>query len=1018
MKKQINLFAIALFLATTIFTSASAQVKISKIVSRAELSLEKDFLNPPVSARPYVWWHWLGSNFSKEGITKDLEAMKAEGVGGATIFNISSSVVESHSPTLNNPWPDQTYRSPKYWEALRHAASEAKRLGLELGLHNTVGYSTTGGPWIDEKRSMQHVVWSETAIEGGVKTSVKLALPTVEADEGWGKTGRTVSWFKDVAVLAVPTDTTPIKLTDILDITGNMDANGNLNWDAPTGKWLVYRLAHASTGRPPHPVPDDVLGKVLEADKMSLEQTKYHWNQVIEPLKKNLGSLVGNGLKHFLIDSYEAGYQNWSPTFREDFKKMKGYDPLPWLMTFNSTLQNGKKVATPKDTIFPLPRIVESQELSTRFDADYREVISQLFYQNGWKPAVDMIHAVGMTLQHEAYGGPFSTVQGSALADLPMCEFWSGKKTSVNPSVAGASRAAGKTIIGAEALTGYAGNSKWTEVPSFLKHTLDGGYAGGVNRMILHHWVHQPFDDKYQPGLGMGWWGTHFSRYQTWFEPGKAFFLYMGRVQAMLQKGETTIYTLSVGGNSSSTDIISNDVLLNDVRVENGEVVLPSGRKYFVLQVPHAGKLLPEVVAKIEKLLQQGATVVASIPTSSTSLTNYPACDQKVKEIALRIWGDKNESIRKIGKGTLYTDDSAKGLQTALDALGCVELAKLSNPNPDIQLIQRTNGKASWFFVANVGEENKSFSVSYGVSNQLPELWDAETGSIIVAPKWRKAGNRIEVDLNLPKHKSLFVVFRKAIPAGTDQLVGVDASAGYHLSASQNGVARLESTIAMSGTLRFASGKTQPFELKSADTIKVNGAWDVKFKTPVTKEFTVQLPKLESLALNANKDIKYFSGTATYKINVDVAAEAFKNGQRLELNLGEVYDMATVTINGKSQGVWWNPPFVGDITDALKPGSNIIEIAVTNSWHNLLVGDEQFPADFEWGVDRSPKGRMMKGYPDWFHKNQLRPEQNRKGFVIWYYHLQDTPLKPAGLVGPVNVIIKSTVTANPLNVLN
>ena len=115
-----------------------------------------------MTARPYVWWHWLGSNFSKDGITKDLEAMKASVVGGATIFNITSSVMLSHAPTLNNPWPDQTYRSPKYWEALRHAAAEAKRLGLEIGLHNTVGYSTTGGPWIDEERSMQRIVWSES----------------------------------------------------------------------------------------------------------------------------------------------------------------------------------------------------------------------------------------------------------------------------------------------------------------------------------------------------------------------------------------------------------------------------------------------------------------------------------------------------------------------------------------------------------------------------------------------------------------------------------------------------------------------------------------------------------------------------------------------------------------------------------------------------------------------------------------------------------------------------------------
>jgi len=273
---------------------------------------------------------------------------------------------------------------------------------------------------------------------------------------------------------------------------------------------------------------------------------------------------MGKGLKHFLIDSYEAGNQNWTENFRADFMKIKGYDPLPWLMTFSATVQNGKKASNPKDTLYPKQRIIENQELSARFDWDYKDVISQLFYQNGWKPAADMIHKEGMQVQHEAYGGPFSTVEGSALADIPMREFWSGRRTGPSPVVTGAARAAGKNIIGAEALTGSPKDSKWLEVPSFLKPTLDGGYATGINRMILHHWVHQPFDDKYQPGLGMGWWGTHFSRYQTWFEPGKDFFLYMTRVQSMLQKGETTVYALSVGGESNLTDIVSIDVFCMD----------------------------------------------------------------------------------------------------------------------------------------------------------------------------------------------------------------------------------------------------------------------------------------------------------------------------------------------------------------------------------------------------------------------------------------------------------------------
>jgi hypothetical protein len=185
--------------------------------------LENLFLNPPTSGKPYVWWHWMGSNFSKSGITKDLEAMKATGIGGATIFNLSSAVQESHAPTLNNPWPEQTYRSPAYWEAMRFAAAEAERLGLEIGLHNTVGYATTGGPWIDEERCMQHLVWSDTLVNGGSTLTIKLKNPEFSQEWDWGQTGRAISFYKDIVVLAVPADKKEITIDEVIQISSSYD---------------------------------------------------------------------------------------------------------------------------------------------------------------------------------------------------------------------------------------------------------------------------------------------------------------------------------------------------------------------------------------------------------------------------------------------------------------------------------------------------------------------------------------------------------------------------------------------------------------------------------------------------------------------------------------------------------------------------------------------------------------------------------------------------------------------------
>lgn len=981
--------------------SLCAQLLASSVSVGSAGTIEQDFQNPPVTARPYVWWHWMGANFSKAGITQDLEAMKAAGIGGATIFNLSSAVQESQAPTLNNPWPDQTYRSPKYWDALRHAAAEADRLGLEIGLHNTVGYSTTGGPWIDEERSMQRLVWSSVEIAGGAPVVTNLPAPVLVADEGWGKSGRKISFFRDVAVLAVPSGVTNLGEADIHDLTKSFSASGELRWATPPGQWTVYRMCHASTGRPPHPVPDDVIGKTLEADKMSLAQTKFHWETVINPLKEQLGPLFGKSFRHFLIDSYEAGNQNWTPDFRAEFKRRQGYDPLPWLVTMGALVQNGRGKTE---------RIVGSAEQTARFEWDYRAVITALFYENGWHPAAEIIHAAGAKLQHEAYGGPFDTVEGSALADLPMTEFWTGRGGSANSTVVGAARAAGKRIVGAEAFTGRPEVSQWTETPAFLKMAGDAQFASGVNRMILHHWVHQPFADRYKPGMGMGWWGTHFSRHQTWFEPGKEFFRYLGRVQALLQRGEAPADFVSVGSVQGDGDVIPLRAL-KDVRVVDGKILLPSVRKYAFISFPNNGAMLPEVLAQVKRLLAEGAPVVCSKPNKSPSLANFPACDVEVRSLAAELWGDGAQAVRQVGRGKLFTRGD---VGVALRELGVAPITQIVTPQVEnIRITSREEGATKIFFVANLNQKPVRFTASFRVNGMQPELWDAETGAMQIAPLWRVKDGRTEVDLALGAAKSVFVIFRSK-PAATDKLVSIEASGGWSLSSDAAGRTVVSASTNVSGTAVFASGKRTAFELKPAAEIPVTGTWSVDLAPAVGARTQIDLSALKALSEFADPAVKFCSGTATYRTTVNVDEALLGAGKRIELDLGDVRDLVTVRVNGQTVGVLWHPPFVCDITSALKPGANALELAVANTWHNRLVGDEQFPPDFEFGTDRGAKmGRALKTYPDWFVNSQPRPETNRLAFVNWFYHRKDTPLIPSGLLGPVRLLPRAEMLLMP-----
>ena len=160
------------------------------------------------------------------------------------------------------------------------AAAEARRLGLEIGMHNCVGYSATGGPWVTPEKSMQKLVWSETSVTGPAAFAAPLPAPKA-----------TLGYYRDVAVVAAR-EGVPIEPGDVVDLSARMDAQGNLAWSVPAGTWKIYRFGHTSTGAGPHPIPEDVVN-ALEVDKMDAAASRFHFEQVIDPLKEHLGPLLG-----------------------------------------------------------------------------------------------------------------------------------------------------------------------------------------------------------------------------------------------------------------------------------------------------------------------------------------------------------------------------------------------------------------------------------------------------------------------------------------------------------------------------------------------------------------------------------------------------------------------------------------------------------------------------------------------------------------------------------------------------
>ncbi|OYY17107.1 MAG: hypothetical protein B7Y69_11035, partial [Sphingobacteriia bacterium 35-40-8] len=831
-KKSYFIILVLLLVNIILGKDAIAQKTTNKVDT-----LVNNFMKPPINAKPYVWWHWMGSNFSKSGITKDLEGMKKMGIGGATIFNLSSAVQESHVPTLNNPWPNQTYRSPAYWEAITHAVAEAKRLGLELGIHNTVGYSTTGGPWITEERAMKKLVWTKQIIFQNQSGNIVINKPAPVIDSiGWGRRSLPLlasTWYKDIAYLAIALKDSN-RYDNCIDITKNFDAKGKLIVPLPTGDWIVYRIGYAPTMSTPHPVPDEIMTTSLEADKMSQVQSEFHWNTVLKPMKEQFGKEFGASFKHMLIDSYEAGYQNWTDDFRTEFIKRKSYDPLPWLLTFSSAVSFNTSNN-------PEKRVRNNPEATARFDWDYKDVIAQLYYEKGWLTAKSILQKSNLKLQFEAYGGPFNTVSGSALADIPMAEFWTVRKVTFNPDIAGAARAAGKRVVGAESFTSAPSYSQYNEDPAFLKPSAVGAYGLGINRLILHHWVHQPFDDKYQPGMGMGWWGTHFSRYQTWAEPGKAFFSFLAKTQVMLQYGEQVSDYLCLEKNTDEqADVISiPDFLQQTIEVSKGKIILASGRKYPFLMLPEGNRILPEVLGKIESLVKKGAIIVGNKPSASYSLKNYPACDEEVKTIANRLWNE------------YYTKSKQQVFNTKAEALAFLSIEpdwKIEQADSAhlVKCIHRTGNSGEVYYIANTHKQLQQITVSFKQTSLQPELWNPENGTISNAPVWYEANGRTFIQINLKDFESVFVVFRKK-SNGSIHPVSYTIKEGKAIAnviLNQTNQTVMSADAAATFAIKYSDNSTKIASFNKPEKTLLQGVWKVKFMPKLDTAFSLQFDEL------------------------------------------------------------------------------------------------------------------------------------------------------------------------------
>lgn len=874
------------------------------LVQAQAQSLKEYFQSPPMIARPSTYWMWMNGNISKEGITADLEYMKRVCYGGAMMFNTGVGI----------PCGNINYASSKWEEMTMHAVKEAERLGLELYLQNSPGYSGTGGPWITVDKSMQQLEWTELlgisdkkgwinvqlprpyAKSGYYKDEYVLAYPALETETNmfhslvsnvwldgqevdktllsdndlqsqyrmkdakstltfklsqtleahaitvrrgnrekpldphdgprdyapiltleysvdgvnYTKVARLNSpalramdtpstarfapvkglyfrlttnrgtnlsevnlhasdrldnwpaktnYVKDPVALGTPLQHTDIKQiidpSQIQNLTSYMDSSGHLRWKAPQGKtrWTILRIGSTTTGEVVAAAPDSGIG--LDCDKFSKEALDQHFSLFLDPLLNKLKQWCGKTLTALMMDSWEAGKQNWTSSLPDFFRKRRGYDATPWLIAMTG-------------------RIVKSVDATERFLYDMRRTHTDMFNENFLAHFKERAKRYELKFAAEPYGdGNFESLEYSEYLDYPMSEFWvhyiyGGVTTS--KMAASTAHLWNHPVVGAECFTGTPFNSKLTEHPYAMKAEGDYMMTVGVNRFVYHTFAHQPYVGG-TPGsiMTMGPFGTHLNRNSVWAEQAVGLNTYNARCAYLLQQGQYVADILYIKDEGISSGIADYDMvapvtpfgyrwdigsrnILDKLSVRNGKIQLSHGMNYRLLVLTPMKQCSPELLEQVKRLIEQGATVVLSSAKPLGYMGMDETKDKKVRVLADEIW-------EMAGKGKVYQTSNLEEVLKEKKILPDFSFVSC-NKNAQIHFIHRTMDDDDIYFISNHRRRPEEITANFRVNGKVPVLWNAETGETDIPIAYREESGITKVTLNLDESGSVFIFFR------------------------------------------------------------------------------------------------------------------------------------------------------------------------------------------------------------------------------------------------------------------
>lgn len=881
----------------------------------------KGFQNPPNRARMFVRWWWNGNRLSKQEILRELDVMKAAGIGGVEInpiaFHRAADPVGIEALTIfEDDWLDM----------LQTALQGAKERGMICDMIVGSGWPF-GGEFLKKEEQTQMVTIETIDLKGGKTHRFKISELLEKVDPEIHSKNDKV--YRDLIIARL----LPKNSSEFVagkDLTGKVTGD-KLEFEVPKGKHVLYLVVKLTGYMAVINGAPGAAGPVL--NHYNKKASEDYLNRISDFISGKIGNM-GEYIRAMFCDSMELEGANWNDDLPQEFEKRRGYSLLPYLpFVLKKVGHMGNPLTDDYGTKFP----EEVIEQIKRVDLDFYKTRIELFKERFIDTFNDWCHRNHVQSRMQAYGRGMHPLEASMEIDIPECESWIFKGLGTeyperglqgraplmcNKFVSSGAVLAGKKMVSCEEMT----NTSMAFMPTLeiLKVAGDQTNISGVNHSVLHGFNYSPPEAPFP-----GWirYGTYFNENNTWWPYFRKWADYKARVSWVLQHAtpEANVAILqpltdlwlkhgpqrdpfpkktypdyqfnlweAVHQNGSGCDYVSENII-NRSSFEKGRMKY-NKRSYSLLLLPEIETLDLQTATSLKDFASAGGKIVfiGKMPVKSPDYLNGFENDTILKKKVDELMQNPNVILYPSPEGDLISWYSA--LQ---EKLGLVPYVRFSNTHKYLSQTSYRLGEQSMFFIANFSlTEHISVESEFKVGDHLRAwVWNPETGEKQLFPG---KGKNNQLQLEIPPATSFMLVFEAASRGKVYELLQLK-SEGKALSKNWK------------LTLNHINGETKHIELE-------------------------ELTDLISM-----KNTRNFAGEVLYEKTFTVGTEnpGF-------IDLGVVKGVSELHLNGKKMGTKWYGAHVYELGEALQKGENSLQIKLTTILGNHLKSLVENPVAMTW----------------------------------------------------------------------